>query len=252
VKFSKSRSTVFTYGWSSGDFHAVNVDLGMKGTRFDMVTPDGTTPVWSPMIGRVNVYNILAAACAGYARNCTREQILAGIERLTSVPGRFERVESGQPFTVVVDYAHTDDALRNLTRVAREFVSQAGAGRVITVFGCGGDRDKAKRPLMGEAAGKGSDYVILTSDNPRSEDPAAIINDAKVGLERTGCPHAIEPDRAKAIALAVQRAKAGDIVLLAGKGHEKVQVTREGPHPFDDVQVARAALVAAGYAGGGR
>ena len=252
VKFSKSRSTVFTYGWSDGDFHAEKVDMGMKGTRFDLVTPAGTIPVWSPMIGRVNVYNILAAAAAGYARDCAREQILAGIERLTSVPGRFEKVDNGQPFTVVVDYAHTDDALRNLTRVAREFVGQAGAGRVITVFGCGGDRDRAKRPLMGEAAGKGSDYVILTSDNPRSEDPMEIINDAKPGLERTGCPYEVEPDRTKAIADAVRRAKPGDIVLLAGKGHEKVQITREGSHPFDDVEVARAALAAAGFTPGGK
>lgn len=252
VKFSKSRSKVLTYGWSSGDFHAENVDLGMKGTRFDMATPDGTIPVWSPMIGRVNVYNMMAAAAAGYARDCTREQIFGGIERLTSVPGRFQRVDNGQPFTVVVDYAHTDDALRNLTRVAREFVAQAGAGRVITIFGCGGDRDRAKRPKMGEAAGKGSDYVILTSDNPRSEDPVAIIEDAKPGLERTGCPYLVEPDRAKAIEDAVRRAKPGDIVLIAGKGHEKVQITREGSHPFDDVQVARAALAAAGYSGGGQ
>ena len=247
VKFCKGKSQVFTYGWSTGDFHAESTSIGMKGTRFDMVTPDGTIPVWSPMIGRVNVYNILAASAAAYARDCTREQILIGIDRLTRVPGRFERVDNGQPFTVVVDYAHTDDALRNLTRLAREFVSAAGAGRVITVFGCGGDRDRTKRPKMGEAAGKGSDYVILTSDNPRSEDPLAIINDAKPGLERTGCPYAIEPDRAKAIAEAIRRAKPGDIVLLAGKGHEQVQVMRDGPHPFDEVQVARAALVAAGY-----
>ena len=251
LEFSKSRSVVFTYGWSSGDFHAEKVDMGMKGTRFDLVTPDGAIPVWSPMIGRVNIYNMLAAAAAGCARNCTREQILTGIERLASVPGRFERVDNGQPFTVVVDYAHTDDALRNLTRVAREFVAQAGAGRVITVFGCGGDRDRAKRPLMGEAAGKGSDYVILTSDNPRSEDPMAIIYDAKPGLERTGCPYEVEPDRTKAIADAVRRAKPGDIVLIAGKGHEKVQITREGSFPFDDVQVARGALAAAGYTPGG-
>ena len=245
---SKSRSEVLTFGWSSGDFHTEKADVGMNGTRFDLVTPDGTVPLWSPLIGRVNVYNITAAAAAAFARGCTREQISAGVKRLKRVPGRFERVDNGQPFTVVVDYAHTDDALKNLTKAAREFVSQAGAGRVITVFGCGGDRDRAKRPLMGEAAGKGSDYVILTSDNPRSEDPLAIIHEAKAGLERTGCPHAIEPDRATAIADAVRRAKPSDIVLIAGKGHEKIQVTRAGTHPFDDVEVACAALAAAGYA----
>ena len=118
---------------------------------------------------------------------------------------------------------------------------------MITVFGCGGDRDRAKRPLMGEAAGRGSDYVILTSDNPRSEDPMAIINDSLPGLERSRTPFTVEPDRAKAIALAAGKAAPGDIVLIAGKGHEKMQITREGAHPFDDVEVARAALRAAGY-----
>jgi UDP-N-acetylmuramoyl-L-alanyl-D-glutamate--2,6-diaminopimelate ligase len=166
------------------------------------------------------------------------------------VPGRFERVDCGQPFTVVVDYAHTDDALRNLTALAREFVTRSGGNaRVLTVFGCGGDRDRAKRPLMGEAAGRGSDFVVLTSDNPRSEDPRAIINDAVVGLQKTGVKYAVEVDRRKAIALAIAEARPGDIVLLAGKGHEKVQVTREGSLPFDDVAVAREALRAAGFDG---
>ena len=118
---------------------------------------------------------------------------------------------------------------------------------MLTVFGCGGDRDRAKRPLMGEAAGRGSDFVVLTSDNPRSEDPRAIINDALVGLQRTGVKYSVEVDRRKAIALAIAEARPGDIVLLAGKGHEKVQVTREGSHPFDDVEVAREALARAGF-----
>jgi UDP-N-acetylmuramoyl-L-alanyl-D-glutamate--2,6-diaminopimelate ligase len=164
------------------------------------------------------------------------------------VPGRFERVDCGQPFTVVVDYAHTDDALRNLTALAREFVTRGGGtARVLSVFGCGGDRDRAKRPLMGEVAGRGSDFVVLTSDNPRSEDPLAVINDALVGLQKTGVKYSIEVDRRKAIALAIAEARPGDIVLLAGKGHEKVQVTRDGSHPFDDVAVAREALRAVGF-----
>jgi UDP-N-acetylmuramoyl-L-alanyl-D-glutamate--2,6-diaminopimelate ligase len=246
AKFSKSRSQVLTYGLARGDFRAEKMDVGMNGTRFDLITPTVTVPLWSPLIGRVNVYNILAASAAAFARNCPPEAISSGLERLTHVPGRFERVDAGQPFTVVVDYAHTDDALRNLTALAREFVSHAG-GKVITVFGCGGDRDRAKRPLMGEAAGRGSDYVILTSDNPRSEDPMAIINHAQPGLDRTATPFTVEPDRAQAIALAIQKAAPCDIVLIAGKGHEKVQTTREGSHPFDDVEVARAALHAAGY-----
>jgi UDP-N-acetylmuramoyl-L-alanyl-D-glutamate--2,6-diaminopimelate ligase len=249
--FSRKRSAVvLSYGWERGDFHAENVDISPRGTRFDMATPQDKEriAVFSSLIGRVNVYNILAAAAASYARGCGSQAIASGIQALTHVPGRFERVDCGQPFTVVVDYAHTDDALRNLTALAREFVSRGGgAGRVVTVFGCGGDRDRAKRPLMGEAAGRGSDFVMLTSDNPRSEDPRAIINDSVVGLQRTGVKCTVEVDRRKAIALAIGEARPGDIVLLAGKGHEKVQVTREGSHPFDDVEVARDALRAAGF-----
>ena len=249
VSTSKKRSSeVFTYGWSKGDFHADKVEITSRGTRFDLIAPKETVPLFSPLIGKVNVYNILAACAAAYAQNCTMEAIAKGIADLTRVPGRFERVDCGQPFTVVVDYAHTDDALRNLTSLAREFVQQAGQkGRVITVFGCGGDRDRAKRPLMGEAAGRGSDFVILTSDNPRSEDPLVIINDALVGLQRSGAKYKIEPDRKVAIGLAIHEAQSGDIVLLAGKGHEKVQISREGTLPFDDVDVAREMLHAAGY-----
>ncbi len=246
---SKKRSSeVLTYGMSKGDFHAEKIEITPRGTRFDLITPKGTVPLFSPLIGKVNVYNILAAAGAAYSRNCKSEEIAQGVGALVRVPGRFERVDCGQPFTVVVDYAHTDDALRNLTALAREFVQQAGEkGKVITVFGCGGDRDRAKRPLMGEAAGRGSDFVILTSDNPRSEDPLAIINDAMVGLQRSGTKYKTEPDRKAAIVLAVSQANAGDIVLIAGKGHEKVQITREGSAPFDDVEVAHRVLRDAGY-----
>jgi UDP-N-acetylmuramoyl-L-alanyl-D-glutamate--2,6-diaminopimelate ligase len=249
VKISKKRSAeVLTYGLTKGDFHTEKVDITPRGTRFDLITSQEAIPVFSPLIGKVNVYNILAAAGAAYARGCKHEVIASGVQALARVPGRFERVDCKQPFTVVVDYAHTDDALRNLTTLAREFVSQAGQkGRVITVFGCGGDRDRAKRPLMGEAAGRGSDLVFLTSDNPRSEDPLAIINDAMVGLQRSGARYSVEPDRMKAIALAIREAGPGDIALIAGKGHEKVQVTREGSAPFDDVEAAREVLRQAGY-----
>ncbi|MGZ4732667.1 MAG: UDP-N-acetylmuramoyl-L-alanyl-D-glutamate--2,6-diaminopimelate ligase [Terriglobales bacterium] len=249
VKVSKKRSAeVLTYGLAKGDFHAERVEITSRGTRFDLITPKETIPLYSPLIGRVIVYNILAAAGAAYSRNCAPEEIAQGVAALTRVPGRFERVDCQQPFTVVVDYAHTDDALRNLTALAREFVQQAGQkGKVITVFGCGGDRDRAKRPLMGEAAGRGSDFVILTSDNPRSEDPLAIINDAMVGLQRAGTKYMTEPDRKAAIALAVREANPGDIVLIAGKGHEIVQITRDGPIPFDDVEVAQKVLRDAGY-----
>jgi UDP-N-acetylmuramoyl-L-alanyl-D-glutamate--2,6-diaminopimelate ligase len=249
VQFSRKHgSQVLTYGWTRGDFHAKNIDITPRGTRFDLVGPEDQVAIFSPLIGRVNVYNIFAAAAACSARGCNTHAIADGVAALTHVPGRFQRVDCGQPFTVVVDYAHTDDALRNLTSLARDFVSRERAsGRVITVFGCGGDRDRAKRPLMGEAAGRGSDFVLLTSDNPRSEDPRAIINDALVGLQKSGVKYAVEVDRRTAIALAIREARPGDIVLLAGKGHEKMQVTRDGSQPFDDVDVAREVLKASGF-----
>jgi UDP-N-acetylmuramoyl-L-alanyl-D-glutamate--2,6-diaminopimelate ligase len=253
LKLCKKKSAVvLSYGLASGDFHAESVEITPRGTRFQMVTPSGTIAMRSPLIGNVNVYNVLAASAAGYARDCSAEAIAKGVFDLTSVPGRFERVDCGQPFTVVVDYAHTDDALRNLTALARDFVARAGGvdrlkGKVITLFGCGGDRDRSKRPLMGEAAGKGSDFVVLTSDNPRSEDPLAIMNDALVGLQKSGANYSTEPDRRKAIAFALRQATPGDIVLLAGKGHEKIQIAREGTIPFDDVEVAREDLRALGY-----
>jgi UDP-N-acetylmuramoyl-L-alanyl-D-glutamate--2,6-diaminopimelate ligase len=249
IESSRRRSKVFTYGYSSGDFHAENAEIMLTGTRFEMVTPDGLVSMFSPLVGRVNVYNILAAAAAAWARGCSLESIRQAVLETRNVPGRFQRVEANAPFTVVVDYAHTDDALRNLTSLARELVSRDGRkGRVITLFGCGGDRDRTKRPLMGKAAGEGSDFAILTSDNPRSEPPLSIIYDALVGLRQTRTDYTIEPDRQRAINLAVMIARPGDIVLLAGKGHEKVQITAKGTVSFDDVAVARNALYAAGYA----
>jgi UDP-N-acetylmuramoyl-L-alanyl-D-glutamate--2,6-diaminopimelate ligase len=152
-------------------------------------------------------------------------------------------VDCGQPFLVVVDYAHTDDALRNVIRTARNLAS----GKVITVFGCGGDRDRTKRPLMGMAAAELSDFVVLTSDNPRSEDPLAIMNDALVGLGRFDTPHVAEPDRAKAIRLAIEQAQGGDVVLVAGKGHETYQILRDETIHFDDRETARAVLHSLGY-----
>jgi len=249
IATSKSKgSDVLLYGLAQGDFRTDKVDIGPKGTRFDLILPDAIVPLFSPLIGKVNVYNIVAASAAAYARGCGTEAISAGVSSLSRVPGRFEQVDCGQPFTVVVDYAHTDDALRNLTALAREFVRQAGAaGRVITIFGCGGDRDRTKRPLMGEAAGSGSDFVVLTSDNPRSEDPMAIIRDALPGVQKTRTRFVIEPDRRKAIELALQEARPGDIVLIAGKGHENTQTTRDGVIPFDDVTVTRESLIALGY-----
>ena len=195
-------------------------------------------------MGRINVYNILAAIGAGVALNLSPEVTAAGIAQLSSVPGRFERIDLGQPFLVVVDYAHTDDALGNLLSTAKELNP---AGRIITLFGCGGDRDRAKRPLMGEAAGRSSDVVVLTSDNPRSEDPLLIINDAIVGVQRTKAKFVVEPDRERAIEIALDQARPGDIVLLAGKGHETSQVLRDRIIDFDDREMARRILRQRGY-----
>jgi UDP-N-acetylmuramoyl-L-alanyl-D-glutamate--2,6-diaminopimelate ligase len=249
LKLCAKRHEVVTYGLETGDFHAQDLKVSGNGLGFNMVTPLGNVPVWSPMLGKVNVYNLLAASAAAYARDVEPNAMSEAAHQIAHVAGRFQRVDLGQPFTVIVDYAHTDDAIRNLTAVAHDFLHQRGGpGRIITVFGCGGDRDRAKRPLMGEAAGSGSDFVILTSDNPRSEDPIAIMNDSLPGLQRTGVRYALEPDRHKAIELAIHEADAGDIVLVAGKGHEKHQVTKDGVIPFDDVEVARKALQHAGYA----
>jgi UDP-N-acetylmuramoyl-L-alanyl-D-glutamate--2,6-diaminopimelate ligase len=239
---------LFLYGLDSGDFHAANVDLQQDGSKFELVTPAGRRKMHTALIGGINVYNTLAAAAATFACGCSPEQIADAVQLFKQVPGRFEKVDCGQPFAVIVDYAHTDDALRNLTRIAGEFVGRGkGNGRVITVFGCGGDRDRTKRPLMGQAAGEGSSFVVLTSDNPRCEDPAQIIADALPGLKKTNARYTVEPDRAKAIRLALSEAQPGDMVLIAGKGHEKTQTTREGVFPFDDVQVARQALEQLGY-----
>jgi UDP-N-acetylmuramoyl-L-alanyl-D-glutamate--2,6-diaminopimelate ligase len=239
---------VILYGIQNGDFRATNIDLKPDGTTFDLAISDGITKIETALIGGINVYNILAAAAAIYACGFSLQEIAEAIRHFKQVPGRFEKVDCGQPFTVVVDYAHTDDALRNLTAIARDFASRGlGLGRVITVFGCGGDRDRTKRPLMAEAAGQGSDFVVLTSDNPRSEDPHSIIKDALPGLIKTHKRYEVEPDRKKAIRLALIEAIPGDVVLIAGKGHEKIQITREGTHPFDDVQVARDALQQMSY-----
>ena len=237
----EAQSEIFSYGLSTGDFRADNVHMAASGMRFALQTPAGATQVQTRLTGKVNIYNLLAASAAAFARGLSIDQIGGGIASLACVPGRFQTIDAGQDFTVVVDYAHTDDALRNLTRLAREFVTTTG-GKVITLFGCGGDRDKAKRPLMGRAAGEGSDFVVLTSDNPRSEDPQAILCDALPGVEATGAKYVTEVDRASAIRLALEAARPYDIVLIAGKGHEKTQTLKNQTIPFDDAEIAASIL----------
>lgn len=246
----ESSSEIFSYGIGTGEFRADEVKMAAGGMRFTLQTPAGSAEVQTRLTGRVNVYNLLAASGAAFARGLSLDMIASGIAFLKSVPGRFETVDAGQSFTVVVDYAHTDDALRNLTGLAREFAKGTSA-RVITLFGCGGDRDRTKRPLMGKAAGEGSDLVFLTSDNPRSEEPEAILADVVPGLDATGTKYILEADRACAIRMALEEARAGDIVLLAGKGHEKTQTVKTGTIPFDDVAVALNALRMLQRAGAG-
>ena len=237
--------SVETYGIGAGDWRAENVELRAGQTRFRLRSPAGEIAVQSPLTGRVNVYNLLAAACAASARGLTLEQIAAAAKELVQVPGRFEVVDGSMEagFAVVVDYAHTEDALANLIALGRDLVEERG-GRVITMFGCGGDRDRSKRSKMGRVAGAGSDLVVVTSDNPRSEDPMAIIEEASVGLRAVNATFIVEEDRRIAIGCAIQAAKPGDIVLLAGKGHEKTQTFARDVVPFDDVAEAGRLLKA--------
>ena len=219
--------------------------FGLEGLTFDIRMPQGTAHVRSKLVGKPNVYNILAATGTTAWIGIRIREIQEGLQKLAGVPGRFEVVSSpADDITVIVDYAHTDDALRNLLETARPLASR----RLITVFGAGGDRDKTKRPLMGMVAARLSDVVVITSDNPRSEDPMRIIEEVKRGAEpesRQGKAEVLTiVDRRDAIQHAVQVASAGDIVLIAGKGHEKYQEIGGQVTPFDDVAVAREALEA--------
>ena len=225
------------------NLRARHIDSSFKGLKFDIQAGKQRIDIDSRMIGRINVYNILAAAGAALSYGIAPDAIARGIAQCRGIPGRFERIDEGQPFAVVVDYSHTDDALRNALTAARGLSPK----RILTVFGCGGDRDRTKRPLMGKAAGELSDFVVLTSDNPRSEDPLQIMNDAMVGLQRTESKHVFEPDREEAIRRAIEEARAGDFVLIAGKGHETYQIFADRTIHFDDREVARKVLKEFGY-----
>jgi UDP-N-acetylmuramoyl-L-alanyl-D-glutamate--2,6-diaminopimelate ligase len=249
VELSGQLPRVITYGIDrAADVRPADIESTLDGLAFAVDTPRGRLEIRSSLVGRPNVYNILAAMAAAIALDVPAAAIEAGIARLDRVPGRFQLASSpADDVRVVIDYAHTDDALRNLLETARALAPQ----RVITVFGCGGDRDRSKRPLMGAVAARLSDVVVLTSDNPRSEDPARIIEEITRGLapavdpgapKRPAVPHVTLVDRRQAIEHAVRHAQPGDLVVIAGKGHEKYQVIGDRTLPFDDVDVARAAL----------
>ena len=238
---------VYWYGLKPGAAYlAENIHNDFSGLRFDISTPAGIVPIESPLVGHINVYNILAAFCCGLSLEIDPAQIARGIAECPSVPGRFERIDEGQKFLVAVDYAHTDDAIRNVVAVARSLKPK----RVITLLGCGGDRDRTKRPLMGKAAAEASDFIVLTSDNPRSEDPMHIIEDVLPGIAPYLTPRLIEPDREKAIRAALAQAEPGDLVLLTGKGCETYQVLADRTIDFDDREVSRRVLREMGYSGG--
>ena len=217
---------------------ARGVEFSLTGTRMLLVTPEGEREVTSPLVGRPHVYNILTAAACAHALGLGLDAVVRALKTCGGAPGRFERVEHEGDFAVVVDYAHTDDALRNVLRTARDVTE----GRIITVFGCGGDRDRTKRAPMGEAAASLSDVVIATSDNPRTEDPEAILRDVETGLRAIGKPYLKIVDRREAIRRAIVEARARDLVLIAGKGHETGQTTAGVTVPFDDRVVATEEL----------
>jgi UDP-N-acetylmuramoyl-L-alanyl-D-glutamate--2,6-diaminopimelate ligase len=234
-----------TYGLEMhADITTKKFQLTFESLEFTAHTPNGKVHVHSQLVGRINVYNLLAAIGAAQALGLSNEVIEKGIRNLESVSGRFQRIDCGQPFLVIVDYAHTDDALEKLIRTARELNPK---GRIITLFGCGGLKDRTKRPIMGEVTGRLSDLTILSSDNPRTEEPLKIISDIIVGLQKTAGKYLIELDREKAIGLAMDEARPGDMVLLAGKGHEDYQILADRTLRFDDRDMARQALRERGY-----
>jgi UDP-N-acetylmuramoyl-L-alanyl-D-glutamate--2,6-diaminopimelate ligase len=224
------------------DYRADGVETHLGGSRFTMHGPDGVTDLRSPLPGRFNVYNVLGALAAARAVGVPIDVAAAAIETAGHVPGRFQPVDAGQEFAVLVDYAHTPDSLENILRAARGLVMESDGARVHVVFGCGGDRDRGKRPLMGEIAVRLADRVIVTSDNPRSEDPEAIIEEILAG---TGPAIEHDADRRAAIQAAIAGARPGDVVVIAGKGHEQGQEFEGGRKiPFDDITVARETLEA--------
>ncbi|MBW5444833.1 UDP-N-acetylmuramoyl-L-alanyl-D-glutamate--2,6-diaminopimelate ligase [Cohnella sp. CFH 77786] len=243
ARFAKlTAAEVITYGIDrEADLRAKDVAVTARGTSFTLSTIHGERQVRLRMVGKFNVYNALAALAAAACERIPLDAAVASLESVSGVPGRVEAVDEGQPFAVVVDYAHTPDGLDNVLRTVRELA----AGRVICVFGCGGDRDRTKRPLMGKIAAALADSVIVTSDNPRTEDPMAILKDIETGLLEANVDpdrYVLLPDRREAIEKAVEMASPGDVVLIAGKGHETYQIIGGVTYDFDDRLAARDAI----------
>lgn len=224
---------------AAADLTAEEIEVSLvRGTSFLLKTPAGERNIISPLVGKPHVYNMLAATATALEMGYGLDSVQKGLESCVGAPGRFERVPHDGDFAVVVDYAHSDDALLNTLKTARDLTN----GQIITVFGCGGDRDKTKRAPMGEVAGENSDLVIITSDNPRTEDPVKIINQIEEGVKKPDCPYIVVSDRRDAIFSAISKARAEDVVLIAGKGHETYQIIGNDKFHFDDREVAREAL----------
>jgi len=233
----RSKGKITTYGIKTNAmFIATQIDLSLGGTKLVVQTPNGRTNINTKLIGLHNVYNITASIAAGACLGIPFDLIKDGVENLTSVPGRLEAIDCGQPFKVFVDYAHTDDALHNVLSALRPLISK----RIIVAFGCGGERDRTKRPRMGRVAGELADFIVVTSDNPRSEEPESIAQEIATGIEMKD--YTIILDRAEAIKEALSRAKEGDCVLIAGKGHEPYQVLKNTTVAFDDREVTKKIL----------
>jgi UDP-N-acetylmuramoyl-L-alanyl-D-glutamate--2,6-diaminopimelate ligase len=237
-EYKKSTAaTIITYGIDQkSDIMAKNIEITTSGTTFDLVTPIDTVRVHTKLIGKFSVYNILAAVSACLVSRVPLATIVETIEQMEGVPGRFEVVDEGQDFTVIVDYAHTPDSLENVLKTIRQFAKK----KVFVVVGCGGDRDRTKRPLMAQIAAQYGDVPIFTSDNPRSEDPLAILKEMEAGVSGKNIVSIV--DRKEAIAYAINHAQEGDIVLIAGKGHETYQIIGDQVLHFDDRLVAREAI----------
>ena len=239
LREARQRTVTFSLSGNTADLSAEDVDVSLiHGTSFTLRTNKGERRVTSPLVGKPHVYNMLAATGAALELGFDLDSIVTGLSRCVGAPGRFERVPHGGDFAVVVDYAHTDDALLNTLRTAKDLTS----GRIITVFGCGGDRDRTKRIPMGRVAGENSDFVYITSDNPRTEDPLKIIKEIEVGVGETGAEFSSVSDRREAIYRAVRSAQSNDVVIIAGKGHENYQIIGNDKFHFDDREVALDAL----------
>ena len=235
----KITTQTYTYGiCKEADIYARELEITERGVTFNLHTPHGDTGINLGIPGIFSIYNALAAASVCFSLGISLDIIAQGLEAVKGVDGRFELLDTGTDYSVILDYAHTPDGLENILRTAEGFAK----GRVITLFGCGGDRDHAKRPIMGEIAGKYSDHCIITSDNPRSEEPMDIIMDIVPGVRKTNCPYTIIENRREAIEYALAHAKKDDVVILTGKGHETYQILKDKTIHFDEKEIVSEIL----------